>query len=467
MSSSEEAFRVETDSMGEVRVPAWAYWGAQTQRAVDNFSVSDLRIPVPFIRALAIIKEASASVNAGLGLIERTIGDAIVKAAREVAEGKWDSHFPIDVFQTGSGTSWNMNANEVIANRANEMLGSPLGAKKPVHPNDHVNRGQSSNDDIPTAINIADRLQAEELAGALEALHRSLERKVSELSNVLKLGRTHLQDAVPMTLGQEFSGYARQMEKARELLLRCFPSLEELAIGGTAIGTGINTHRKFAPRVVKAISARSGIEFREARNRFEAIAARDAQVELMGAANSIAVCIMKIANDLRLLASGPRTGLAEVVLPSLQPGSSIMPGKVNPVILEMAIQAAARVMGSCLAVSIAGQTGPLELNMMQPLIAWETLGSLSLLAKTSRALAERCVDGIAADEKACTGWIERSLALVTPLALRIGYDRAAKLAQKALAENRTIREVVIEEGVLSSEEADRILDPRAMLGPEG
>jgi fumarate hydratase class II len=467
VSNGKESFRVETDSMGEVRVPSWAYWGAQTQRAVDNFSVSDLRIPFPFIRALAIIKEAAASVNSGLGLIERANGDAIVKAAREVAEGKWDSHFPIDVFQTGSGTSWNMNANEVIANRANELLGSPLGTKKPVHPNDHVNRGQSSNDVIPTAINIADRIQAGELADSLEALHRSLERKASEFAKVLKIGRTHLQDAVPMTLGQEFSGYARQIQKVHELLLRCFPSLEELAIGGTAIGTGINTHRHFASRVVSEISARTGIGFREARNRFEAIGARDAQVELMGAANSIAVCITKIANDLRLLASGPRTGLAEIVLPSLQPGSSIMPGKVNPVILEMAIQAAARVMGSSVAVSIAAQTGPLELNMMQPLIAWETISSLSLLAKTCRALAERCVGGIVADEKACTGWIERSLALVTPLALRIGYDKAAKLAQKALAENRTIREVVVEEGVLNAEEADRILDPRTMLGPEG
>ncbi|MGA2763669.1 MAG: class II fumarate hydratase [Spirochaetia bacterium] len=462
----QETFRTETDSLGNVKVPSWAYWGAQTQRAVENFSVSDLRIPVPLIRALGIVKEVAAEANGGLGLIDKPLADAIAKAAREMAEGQWNAHFPIDVFQTGSGTSWNMNANEVIANRANEILGFPLGSKKPVHPNDHVNRGQSSNDVIPTVISMADREEAAQAAVALGRLQESLERKAREFGDVLKIGRTHLQDAVPMTLGQEISGYARQIEKGREVLERCFPSLEELAIGGTAIGTGLNAHPQFAGRMVAGIAKRTGIPFREAKNKFEAIAARDSQVELMGALNTVAVSLTKIANDLRLLASGPRTGLAEIILPALQPGSSIMPGKVNPVILEMTIQAAAHVMGSCLAVTIGGQTAPLELNMMQPIIAWETLSSLSLIGRTASALAERCVDGIVADVKRSRDWIERSLALVTPLSLRVGYDRAAKLAQKALAENRTIREIVIAEGVLTPEEADKLLDPRGMLGPE-
>jgi fumarate hydratase class II len=460
-----ESFRIETDSMGEVRVPSRACWGAQTQRAVENFSVSDLRIPVALIRALGVVKLAAAGVNADLGLIERKIADAIRAAAQEVVDGAWDAHFPIDVFQTGSGTSWNMNANEVIANRANELLGFPRGSKKPVHPNDHVNRGQSSNDVIPTVISLADRLELDRLAAALLRLHESLAAKSREFDAVLKIGRTHLQDAVPMTLGQEFSGYARQVEKARERVLRCAPGLEELAIGGTAIGTGINTHPHFAKRITAEVARVTGVPFREAVNTFEAIAARDSQVELMGALNSLAVTLMKIANDLRLLASGPRTGLAEISLPSLQPGSSIMPGKVNPVILEMTIQACARVMGSSVSVTIGGQNGPLELNMMLPLIAWESLGSLSLMEKTCTALAERCIDGITADVARSREWIERSLALVTPLALKIGYDKAAALAHRALAENRTIREIVVAEGILSAADADAILDPRTMLTP--
>jgi fumarate hydratase class II len=463
----QESFRTETDSLGDVSVPSWAYWGAQTQRAVENFSVSDLRIPVALVKALGIVKEVAAGVNHDLGLIDTQVAEAIMKAAREMAEGSWNKHFPIDVFQTGSGTSWNMNANEVIANRANELLGSSRGAKKPVHPNDHVNRGQSSNDVIPTAISMADREEAAEVVAALGVLQGNFERKSAQFGGVLKIGRTHLQDAVPMTLGQEFSGYARQIEKGRELLERCFSGLEELAIGGTAIGTGLNTHPDFARRVVAGIAERTGIPFREAKNKFEAIASRDSQVELMGALTTVAVSLTKITNDLRLLASGPRTGLAEIVLPALQPGSSIMPGKVNPVILEMTIQAAAHIMGSGLSVTLGGQTGPLELNMMQPLIAWETLSSLSLMGLTVRALAERCIDGIEADVEKSRDWIERSLALVTPLSLRVGYDKAAKLAQKALAENRTIREVAISEGVLTPEEADKLLDPRGMLRPEG
>ena len=458
-------FRVETDSMGDVKVPSDAYWGAQTQRAVENFSVSDLKIPVALVRALGQVKQAAAAANGALGLLEPPIADAIGKAAEEVAQGKWDAHFPIDVFQTGSGTSWNMNANEVIANRANELLGAPVGSKKPVHPNDHVNRGQSSNDVIPTVISFANRVRLDGLVEAMGLLQRSLARKAAEFSSVLKIGRTHLQDAVPMTLGQEFSGYARQVEKVRELVMRCAPGLEELAIGGTALGTGINTHPDFARRVTSALAQATRIPFREAVNKFEAIAVRESQVELMGALNATAVCLAKIANDMRLLASGPRTGLGEIVLPSLQPGSSIMPGKVNPVILEMTIQVAARVMGSNLSVCIGGQSGPLELNMMLPLIAWETLGSMELVKNTCEALAVRCVDGIVADVERSRDWIEQSLALVTPLALKIGYDKAAHLAHKALVEKRTIRDVVIAEGVLTKEEADTILDPGTMLGP--
>jgi fumarate hydratase class II len=464
---SEQKFRVETDSLGEVKVPSTAYWGAQTQRAVENFSVSDLKIPVSLVRALGQVKQAAAVVNGALGLLEPRIADAIGRAAKEVADGKWDEHFPIDVFQTGSGTSWNMNANEVIASRANELLGAPIGSKKPVNPNDHVNRGQSSNDVIPTVISLANRVRLDGLVEAMGLLQRSLSRKAAEFAGVLKIGRTHLQDAVPMTLGQEFSGYARQIEKARDLVMRCAPGLEELAIGGTALGTGINTHPDFARRVTAALAQATRIPFREAANKFEAIAARDSQVELMGALNAAAVCLSKIANDLRLLASGPRTGLGEITLPSLQPGSSIMPGKVNPVILEMTIQVAARVMGSNLTVCIGGQSGPLELNMMLPLIAWETLGSIELVRNTCTALSLRCVDGIVADVPRSREWIEQSLALVTPLALKIGYDKAAKLAQKALAEHRTVREVVVGDGVLTADEADTVLDPRSMLGPSG
>ncbi len=460
-----ETFRIESDSMGDIPVPSWAYWGAQTQRAVANFSISGLKMPAPLIRALGAVKAAAAAVNAELGLLEKRAAQAVLQAAREVREGAWDAHFPVDVFQTGSGTSWNMNANEVIANRANEILGSPLGAKAPVHPNDHVNRSQSSNDAIPTAINIADRLLLDGLAEALGKLGSSLARKAKEFSGILKLGRTHLQDAVPMTLGQEFEGYARQAEKARERVLSCRASLEELPIGGTAVGTGINSHPEFARRAVEEISRLTGIRFREAGSRFEAQGSRDAQVELMGALNTAAVSLSKIVNDLRLLSSGPRAGLGEIELPSLQPGSSIMPGKVNPVIPEMVIQAAAHVMGKCLSVSIGGMTGPLELNMMMPLLGFETVGSLELLTNACAALADRCIDGITADEEKCRDWIEHSLALVTPLSIRLGYDKAAAIAKMAYEEKKTVREIVVREGLLTAKEADSILDPGGMIKP--
>ncbi len=450
--------------MGQIALPAWAYWGAQTQRAVENFSVSPLTMPLPMVRALALIKKHAARVNAELGLLEPRLADAIEAAAGEVEAGRWDRHFPIDVFQTGSGTSSNMNVNEVISNRANELLGEPIGQRKPVHPNDHVNRGQSSNDVIPAALHIADRLEADRLALSLEKLRAALETKAGELADVIKIGRTHLQDAVPMTLGQEFSGYAAQIARGIERVSSTFGRLEELALGGTAVGTGINCPPQFAARVAARIADQTGIPFRVAANLFEAIASRDAQVELMGALNTVATSLMKIANDLRLLASGPRAGLGEIVLPSLQPGSSIMPGKVNPVIPEMVIQVAAHVCGKAVAVTIGGQSGPLELNMMHPLIAYETLSAMELLANACVALADRCVSGIEADAERCRYWIEWSLALVTPLATRIGYDRAAALAYRAFKERRTVREVALEEKVLAADELERLLDPATMIG---
>jgi len=463
MAEPQNEYRAESDSMGEVHIPAWAYWGAQTQRAVGNFGVSEHRIPASMIRALALIKKHAARANAELGLIDTKLADAVVRAAEEMYDGKWNEHFPIDVFQTGSGTSWNMNANEVIANRANEILGQPVGTRNPVHPNDIVNRGQSSNDVIPTAVHVADRMELEQALPRVRKLAQSLAAKGAELSGVVKLGRTHLQDAVPMTLGQEFSGFAVQIQKSADRLENTFSNLEELALGGTAVGTGINCHPDMAEKAIRGIAADSGLPFRAAVNRFEAIAARDAQVELMGAINVLAGALMKIANDLRLLASGPRGSIGEIVLPSLQPGSSIMPGKVNPVIPEMVIQVAAHLMGKVTSVTTAGQHGPLELNMMHPLIAYETVSAVRLAAETCDAFASRCVDGITADEERAGFWLEWSLALVTPLATEIGYDQAAKLAYQAYKEKRRIRDVVEEAGVVSAEKLDELLDPRKMI----
>ena len=460
-------FRIEKDTMGEVKVPAWAYWGAQTQRAIENFPISGWRIPKKMIYAIAMIKRYAAEANAELGLLDPKIADAIIQAAEEVMEGKFDEHFPLDVFQTGSATSTNMNVNEVIANRANEILGSPLGSKHPVHPNDHVNKGQSSNDVIPSAIHIALRLSAEDLVKSLEYLEEAFRKKEEEFKDVIKIGRTHLQDAVPMTLGQEFSAFATQIKHSITRIKNTFYHLEELALGGTAVGTGLNTHKEFAPRVISKISKRTGIPFREAENKFEALATKDAVVEYMGALNTLAVSLMKIGNDLRLLSSGPRTAIAEIILPSLQPGSSIMPGKVNPVIPEMMIQVAVHIMGAHLIVSIGGQHAPLQLNVMQPLIAYHSITSTDILTNALKVFADKCVLGIEANRKRCEELVEWSMALVTPLALKIGYDRAAEVAYKAHKENKTVRQVVVEEGILTEEEAREILDPKKMLGPYG
>ncbi|MBN1523053.1 MAG: class II fumarate hydratase [Spirochaetales bacterium] len=461
-----EKTRTETDSLGEVEITAEAYWGAQTQRAVDNFTVSAFTIPLSMRNALAQIKQCAAQVNQQLGLLDTGVAEAIVAACGEILSGKLDHHFPVDVFQTGSGTSWNMNMNEVIANRANELLGGKRGDKSPVHPNDHVNRGQSSNDVIPTALSMSNRLEAEKLITVLVSLSDALAARSVEFMDIIKVGRTHLQDAVPITLGQEFSGYATQVLKASERIKKVLPELEDLAIGGTALGTGVNTHKEFAAGMVKKISEYTGIPFREAACKFEAIAARDSQAALAGALNTVVCSLMKIANDLRLLASGPRTGFAEIELPSLQPGSSIMPGKINPVIPEMMIQVCAHIMGKTTSITVACQTGPLDLQIMQPLLAFETLSALEILANAVHLFEQKCIAGLIADKERCAQLVDWSLAMVTPLALKIGYDKASKVAFKAFSEKKTVKEVAIQEGFVTSEEAETVFDPQRMLAPE-
>jgi fumarate hydratase, class II len=457
-------FRVEKDSMGEVRVPAKAYYGAQSQRAVENFPVSGQGMPMPVVRAVALVKGFAAEVNAGVGVLPAPLAEAISRAAREVLEGKFDDQFVVDVFQTGSGTSTNMNVNEVLANRANELLGKPLGGNDPVHPNDHVNRCQSSNDVIPSAIRIAARRElSERLLPALAALRDALSGKAAEFSDVLKIGRTHLQDAVPLTLGQEFSGYASQVDHGIRRVLATFADLEELPLGGTAVGTGLNAHPEFAARTIAEIAGATGIPFRPAGNRFEAMGAQDPLVSASGALKGVAASLMKIAHDLRLLSSGPRCGIGEISLPSLQPGSSIMPGKVNPVILEVAIQVAAQVIGNDATVTLGGGLGVLELNTMLPVMARNLLESVSLLSGASHLLAAKCVAGITPNRGRCGELVEQSLAMVTPLAVRIGYNKAAELAHEAYRSGKTIRELLTEKGVLPADEIDRILDPRTMI----
>jgi fumarate hydratase class II len=463
MKTSNQNVRYESDSMGNVPIPAWAYWGAQTQRAVDNFQVSDHTLPKPMVRALGLIKHYAAMANAQLGLLDQDLAKAIAQAAAEVAKGQWDEHFPVDVFQTGSATSSNMNTNEVIANRANELLGAPLGARHPVHPNDHVNKGQSSNDVIPATVQLASRLAAAETALAVGVLADAFQAKAEEFSQIIKLGRTHLQDAVPMTLGQEFGAFAAQLRKCVTRIETACVDLEELPLGGTAVGTGLNCHPEFSALVCAGLAQETGVMFRTATNRFELIAARDAQVALMGALNTLATVIMKIANDLRLLASGPRGALGEIEIPSLQPGSSIMPGKINPVIPEMLIQVAAHICGKAVSVTIAGQNSPLQLNMMHPLIGFEVLESCRILSRACTSAATDCVAGIKADAERCRYWLDWSLALATPLNQVIGYDQAAALVYRAFKEQKKVIDLVVEEGLLSAEEAAKVLDPKGMI----
>lgn len=458
-----EEFRIESDSMGEMRVPSHALYGAQTARASENFPISGLRFPRPFIRALGLIKKHAARTNAELGLLPNDLAVAIQAAAQEVADGKLDNHFVVDIFQTGSGTSTNMNANEVIANRASQML----DGKVRVHPNDHVNRGQSSNDVIPTAIHIAalDGI-VNGLIPALNELHSALLAKAARFGDVLKIGRTHLQDATPIRLGQEFSGYASQIEHGIQRLWNCEAHLSELALGGTAVGTGINTHPEFAHRTIERIADETGLNLREAPNHFEAQAARDACLEASGALKTVAVSLIKIANDIRFLGSGPRLGYGELKLPATQPGSSIMPAKVNPVMSEMLIQVCGQVIGNDAAVTFGGAFGNFELNVMMPLIAHNLLQSIALLTQGSLVFARRCVAGIEADVEKCQADIERSLAMCTPLAAVIGYDKAAAIAKVAYETNRTVREVARELSGLSAEQLNHLLDPTRLTAAE-
>ena len=453
------AYREESDSMGKVLVPEEAYYGAQTQRARENFSISTLRFPSSFISTIALIKKHAAQVNFELRLLDAGLSKSIATAAQEVQTGKLDDQFVVDVFQTGSGTSTNMNVNEVIAGRANELLTGKRGGKSPVHPNDHVNLGQSSNDVIPSAIHVAALLEIrDELLPALELLHKELKEKSGTFRDIRKIGRTHLQDAVPMTLGQEFSGYARQAELGIERLRGVEERLSELALGGTAVGDGLNTHPEFASRVIASISQETGFAFKEAENHFEAQAAQDAVVETSGAVKTIAVSLIKIANDIRWLASGPRCGLGEITIPSLQPGSSIMPGKVNPVIPEMVLQVSAQVIGNDAAITQGGQAGNFELNVMLPLMAYNLIQSIQLLAAAAKALAEKCIRLIEVNKEKCTLNLEQSLALATAFVPAIGYDRAASLAREAYEKNKTIREVALEKRVLPEKEIHKILN---------
>jgi len=458
-------FRIERDSMGEVRVPKQAYYGAQTQRAVENFPISGIGFPPRFIRALAIIKHAAASANQELGLLDSKIADVIRAAASEVIDGKLDKEFVVDIFQTGSGTSTNMNANEVIANRALELLDKERGSKE-VHPNDHVNMSQSSNDVIPTAIHVS-ALEAiqRELLPALRRLHQALTAKAKEFDRIVKIGRTHLADATPIRLGQEFSGYARQIELSIERIVAAASGLEELALGGTAVGTGINTHPEFPSRTIKKISQMTELPFREAKNHFEAQAAKDAVVQVSGSLKTLAVSLTKIANDLRWLSSGPRCGIGEISLPDTQPGSSIMPGKVNPVMCESVLQVAAHVIGCDATITICGQAGNFELNVMMPVMALRLLEAITFSAAVVNAFTEKCVVGIEANKERCEEMIEKSLAMVTALAPVIGYDAAAKIAKESYATGKTVREVALAHKVLPPDKLAKILDPWRMTEP--
>jgi len=463
---AEEGTRVERDSMGEVKVPAGAYYGASTERARQNFPISKLRLPRRFIRALAQIKGAAALVNAELGLLETRLANPIQQAAEEVEEGKFDKDFVVDVFQTGSGTSTNTNANEVIANRANEVLGHPLGSSRPVHPNDHVNRCQSSNDVIPSAMQLSATVAIhEELVPALTYLKDVLDGKAKEFMPVIKTGRTHLQDATPIRLGQEFLGYAGQVERSIERVRAAAEELAELPLGGTAVGTGLNAHPEFAQRVCAHLSRRTGVALRETDNHFQAQATLDAVLSAAGALRIVAVGLWKIGNDLRWFASGPRAGLGEITLPEVQPGSSIMPGKINPVIIESMTMVVAKVLGNDETIAVAAQSGSIfELNLMMPVAAFCLLETIALLAASTQNLAKQCIAGIKATDRG-PQMVEQGLMLATALAPAIGYDAAARIAKEALTTGKTIREVARERTKLAPQELDRLLDPARMTQP--
>ncbi|MFA7249025.1 MAG: class II fumarate hydratase [Dehalococcoidia bacterium] len=458
--------RTESDTFGPIEVDATRYWGAQTQRSLQNFKIGTERMPRPLIRSLGIVKYCSAEVNHDLGKLDAGKTDAILKAAREVIDGTLDDHFPLVVWQTGSGTQTNMNANEVISNRAIELLGGEMGSKKPVHPNDDVNMSQSSNDTFPGAMSVATAEQVvHHLIPALQHLRDALEAKSKQFESIVKIGRTHLMDAVPLTLGQEFSGYVQQVAYGIARAEAVLPRLYELALGGTAVGTGLNTHPEYAARVAQKIAAFTGLPFVTAPNKFEALAAHDAQVELAGQLNTIAASLMKVANDVRFLGSGPRAGLGELMLPENEPGSSIMPGKVNPTQSEALTMVCAQVMGNAVSVSIGGATGHFELNVFKPVIAYNNLQSLRLLGDAARSFTDNMVVGIEANERRINELMNSSLMLVTALNPHIGYDNAAKIAKYAHHEGITLRESAIHSGLLTNEQYDEWIKPEEMTKP--
>src|SRR6266576_3210334 len=464
--SRSNSTRTETDSFGPIDVPADRYWGAQTERSRRNFRIGDDRMPLAIVHALGIVKLAAAETNRKLGLLDQRRARAIVRAAREVIEGKLDDHFPLVVWQTGSGTQTNMNLNEVIANRANELLGGELGAKKPVHPNDHVNMSQSSNDSFPTAMHIAavERITGD-LIPALGELLRALRKKEKAFAGIVKIGRTHTQDATPLTLGQEFSGYATQVDNGIARLRVALKELYPLAQGGTAVGTGLNSKPKFAKAFARHVAKITKLPFTSAPNKFEALACNDAYVFAHGAINSMATGLFKIANDIRLLGSGPRSGLGELMLPENEPGSSIMPGKVNPTQCEAMTMVCCQIFGNHTAITIAGSQGHFELNVYKPVLAYCMMHSIQLMSDVARSFTEHCVEGIRADEKRIRELMERSLMLVTALAPRIGYDNAAKVAKSAHARGTTLKEEAVRLGFVSSAEFDRLVQPEKMTRP--
>jgi fumarate hydratase class II len=461
--------RTERDSMGEMKVPEHAHHGAQTARAMENFPISDLRFPRRFIGAMGLIKWAAAQVNFELKLIDEQKRKLIEQAAQEVIEGKLDDHFVVDIFQTGSGTSTNMNANEVIASRANEIASGKRGGKEPVHPNDHVNMQQSSNDVIPTAMHVSAAVAMKEsLVPALQHLSEVLSRKAAAFDDIVKIGRTHLQDATPIRLGQEISGYAAQAQLGAMRAEKAIRALRELPLGGTAVGTGINSHPDFAKKTIAIIAKRSGLDFVEAKNHFEAQAAKDGIVEVSGQLKTIAISLTKLANDIRWLASGPRCGIGEISIPATQPGSSIMPGKINPVMSEMVLQVAAQVIGNDATIAVAGSGlgSTFELNVMMPVMAYNILQSIELLARAARVFADRCASGIEANQERCESLVEQSLAMCTSLAPIIGYDKAAEIAKESLKTGKTVRQVALEKNLVDKATLDKALDPRRMTQPQ-
>ncbi len=465
-SAPSQATRTESDTFGPVEVPANHYWGAQTQRSIGNFKIGGERMPLPLIHALGIVKKCAAKTNAELGQLDKSLADIIVAAAQEVIDGKLDNEFPLVVWQTGSGTQSNMNANEVISNRAIEMLGGTMGSKKPVHPNDHVNRSQSSNDTFPTAMHIAAAVQIERsLLPALEHLAIAIEQKSVEFERIIKIGRTHMQDATPVTLGQEFSGYATSVRYGMERVKSAMPRMYMLAQGGTAVGTGLNCPAGFAERFAEEVARETGLPFITAPNKFEALSMNDAEVELSGALNALSASLFKIANDIRLMGSGPRSGLAEISLPENEPGSSIMPGKVNPTQCEALTMVCTQVMGNHVTITIAGSQGHFELNVFKPVIICNLMQSIRLIGDAARSFTDNCVTGIVVNETRVQELLERSLMLVTALAPKIGYDKAAHIAKTAHKKGTTLREEALGLGYISEEDFNALMKPELMIKP--